>query len=447
MLRTAAMLLVAVLATARVGWAQLASVDSIDRELLRKAEAGQFSGSVLIAKGGRILLNKGYGLAAYPGGAANTRATRFRIGSLTKQFTAAAILELRDDGRLSLDDPVCRYVQPCPQTWAEIKLSHLLSHTSGLSSYSVLPKYNDIKAQPISTAELLALIQTLPVQFPPGSAFEYGDSGYAVLGAVIEQVSGISYAAFLQAKILDPLEMAETAFANLPTSSASAQGYLSTADGLHPAPVVDASAAFSSGGMYSTTPDLLRWARALLHKRILSDRSRREMFTPGLEDFGYGWIVPKNASPVTYLHFGALAGFESAIFVLPDLRVIAIVLSNVEGIDAQSLAANSAITGAYAEYEGDYTLPELKKTLHVFQKTGTLRAQTTRGPMLSLEYVSGDEFVALRGTESEVRIAFSRDDSGQVVGVQAEQFGKRFSGTRRPAPGTSTSVTREAGRS
>jgi hypothetical protein len=133
--------------------------------------------------------------------------------------------------------------------------------------------------------------------------------------------------------------------------------------------------------------------------------------------------------------------------VLPDLRVAAIVLSNVEGLDVQSLAANGAITGAYAEYEGDYTLPELKKTLYVFQKAGTLRAQTTRGPLLSLEYVAGDEFVALRGTESEVRIAFSRDDSGQVVGVQAEQFGKRFSGTRRPAPGTSTDATREADRS
>jgi len=165
------------------------------------------------------------------------------------------------------------------------------------------------------------------------------------------------------------------------------------------------------------------------------------MFTPGLEDFGYGWIVPRQASPATYLHLGALAGFESAIFVLPELQATAIVLSNVEGIDVQSLAASSVITGAYAEYEGEYSLRDLRKTMRVFQKTGTLRAQTTRGPMLLLEYVSGDEFVALRGTESEVHIAFSRDDSGQIVGVQAEQFGKKFSGTRRPAPGTNTRMT------
>ncbi len=435
------MLVVAVLATARVCCAQLASIQSVDRELQRKAEAGQFSGSVLIAKGGRILLDKGYGRAVYPGGAANTGATRFRIGSLTKQFTAAAILKLRDEGRLSLDDSVCRYLQPCPDTWSKIQLSHLLNHTSGIQSYTQIAKYDEIKARPLSTASLLRLIQSLPVQFAPGSAFDYGDSGYAILGAVIEQVSESSYPEFLRAKILDPLGMTDSACADLPGSGASAQGYLSAADGLHPAPVVDASVVFSSGGMYSTTGDLLRWTRALMDGRVLSERSRHEMLTAGLEDFGYGWIVPKNTTLVTYLHLGELAGFESAIFVLPDLHVTAIVLSNVEGTDVQSLAANNAITGAYAEYEGDYALPELKKTLRVFLKEGTLRAQTTRGPTLSLDYVSADKFVALRATESEVRIEFSRDEAGQVIGVQAEQFGKRFSGTRKPAPGASAGVT------
>ncbi len=440
MLRTNRVLVAAIFATARICSAQLASIESIDRDLQRKANAREFSGSVLIAKGGRVLLNKGYGRARYPAGATNTGATRFRIGSLTKQFTAAAILELRDEGRLSLDDAVCRYVQPCPETWAEIKLSHLLSHTSGIPSYTAQSKYDDIKARPLSTAELLALIVALPVRFAPGSAFDYSDSGYAILGAVIERVSGSSYPEFLKARILDPLEMTDSACANLPESGSSAQGYLSVTDEPRRAPAVDARAAFSSGGMYSTTRDLLRWARALMNGRILSNRSRQEMFTGGLEDFGFGWIVPKNTSPATYLHFGELAGFESAIFVLPDRRVIAIFLSNVEGTDVQSLAASSAIAGAYAEYEGDYELPELKKTLHVFIKGGTLSAQTGRGPRLTLDDVSDDEFVALRGTDSEVHIWFSRDDSGAVVGVQAEQFGKRFTGTRKPAPGSSVNA-------
>ncbi len=439
MLRTAVMLLAAMLASMRVCGAQLPSIESIDRDLQRKGDAGQFSGSVLIAKGGRVLLNKGYGRATYPAGATNTGATRFRIGSLTKQFTAAAILELRDEGTLSLDDLVCRYVEPCPEAWGMVKLSHLLSHTSGIPSYTAIPEYNDIKAHAVTTAELLALVQPLPLRFAPGSAFDYGDSGYAILGAVIERVSGRPYPEFLKAKILDPLEMADSACADLPASSASAQGYLSAADGLRPAPAVDASAAFSSGGMYSTTRDLLRWARGLMNGRVLSQRSRQEMFASGLEDFGFGWIVPKNTTPVTYLHLGALAGFESAIFVFPDLRVTAIVRSNVEGTDVQPVAADGAIAGAYAEYEGGYALPDLKKTLQVFVKGGTLRAQIARGPALTLEYVSGDAFVALRGTESEIHLEFSRDDSGQVVGVQAEQFGKRFSGTRQPMPGTTAS--------
>jgi CubicO group peptidase (beta-lactamase class C family) len=441
MARAVWIFLATILATARVCSAQLASIGSIDRELQRKAEAGQFSGAVLIANGGRVLLNRGYGRASYPAGAPNTGATRFRIGSLTKQFTAAAILELRDEGKLSLDDDVCRYLQPCPETWARIKLSHLLSHTSGIPSYTAQAGYGNIKAHPISTSELLARIQRLPLRFAPGLEFDYGDSGYAILGAVIERVSGVSYPEFLKARILDPLEMTDSACANLPESGANAQGYLSLAGELRPAPAVDASAVFSSGGMYSTTRDLLRWARALIDGRILSERSRQEMFAPGLEDFGYGWIVPKNASPATYLHFGELAGFESAIFVLPGRRVIAIALSNVEGTDVQSLAASNAIAGAYAEYEGEYALPELNKTLHVFIKGGTLSAQTGRAPALMLDYVCGDEFVALRGTESEVRIWFSRDDTGAVIGVQAEQFGKRFTGTRKPTPGSSADAT------
>jgi CubicO group peptidase (beta-lactamase class C family) len=437
MLRALVLLLAAIVATTGICSAQLASIDSIDRELQRKADAGQFSGSVLIAKGGRVLLNKGYGRATYPAGTPNSGATRFRIGSLTKQFTASSILELRDQGQLSLDDAVCRYVQPCPETWSMVRLSHLLSHTSGIPSYTALPEYNDIKVHAVTTAALLGLIESLPLQFSPGSTFDYGDSGYAILGAVIERVSGLPYPTFLRAKILDPLDMADTGCAQLAASSTSAQGYLAAADGLRPAPAVDASAAFSSGGMYSTTRDLLRWARGLMDGRVLSERSRQEMFASGLEDFGFGWIVPKHATPVTYLHFGEFAGFESAIFVLPDLRVAAIVLSNVEGTDVQTVVADGAIAGAYAEYEGRYALPDLKKTLHVFVKGATLRAQIARGPALTLDYVSGDAFVALRGTESVVQLEFSRDDSGQVVGVQAEQFGRRFSGTREPLPGTS----------
>ena len=428
--------LVALLMGARVCCAQLASIQSIDQELQRQSQAGGFSGAVLIAKGDRILLDRAYANAAYPVGAANSGRTRFRIGSLTKQFTAAVILKLREEGKLSLDDPVCRYLQPCPDSWEHIKLSHLLSHTSGIASYTALPSYGEIKAHPLSTAGLIDLIESLPVPFAPGSKFDYSDSGYAILGAVIERAAGRSYSEVLKVEILDPLGMNDTGYGNPPISADGAVGYSKAPDGLHAVPVVDASVAFSSAGMYSTTQDLLRWVRALMADRVLSAQSRREMFTAGREDFGYGWIVPRNTSPVTYLHLGETDGFESAIFVLPDLGVTSIVLSNVEGTDVQPIAAHDAIAGAYAEYEGEYSLPELKKILRVFLKGATLTAQTGRGPTLPLDYVSGDAFVALRGTESEVRIEFKRDEAGQIAGVEAQQFGNRFSGTRRPAPGT-----------
>ena len=435
MLRNLALLFaVALLGTARVCSAQFSAVESIDRDLQRNATTEQFSGAILIAKGGRVLLDKGYGRTIYPSGGVNTGETRFRIGSLTKQFTAAAILQLRDEGKLSLDDSVCSYVQPCPAGWSAITLFHLLSHTSGIPSYTAQPGYANIRARPVTPAQLLALIEPLPLGFVPGSAFEYGDSGYLVLGVIIEKVSGNSYAGFLKTRILEPLGMSATGCTNLSPSDVNAQGYLPGSGGLSPASAVDASAAFSSAGMYSSTRDLSRWARALMSDRILSNLSRKEMFTPGLEDFGFGWIVPKSR-PVTYLHLGELAGFESAIFVLPQLGVVAVVLSNIEGMDIQPLAADGAIAGAYAEYEGDYALSELKKTLRVFVKGGALKAQTGRGSPLVLDYVSGDSFVALHGTESEVRIDFTRNDAGEVVGVRAEQFGKRFSGTRNAVAG------------
>jgi hypothetical protein len=139
------------------------------------------------------------------------------------------------------------------------------------------------------------------------------------------------------------------------------------------------------------------------------------VFLPGPADFGYGWIIA-NVWPRTCLHLGQIAGFESAIFVLPDLGVTSVVLSNVEGTETDAIAAKNAVTGAYAEYEGECALSDRKATLRVFIKGKTLTAQVSRRAALPLDYVSGDVFVSLRDTPSELHVSFERDASGQMMG-------------------------------
>ena len=149
-----------------------------------------FSGSVLVARGDKVLLSKGYGLADADGGTANGPTTRFRIGSITKQFTGAAILLLQQQGRLTVRDPVCRYLATCPDAWNPITLHHLLTHTSGLPNVTDLAQFQSARGRPTTPAQQLDWVGDLPLEFPPGSTFRYSNTGYLALGLVIEKVSG-----------------------------------------------------------------------------------------------------------------------------------------------------------------------------------------------------------------------------------------------------------------
>ncbi len=311
--------------------AQSALEQRID-DLIEPLVAGHtFSGSILVAREGRVLLANGYGLADREGGVPNTPATKFRIGSLTKAFTAAAVLLLQEEGKLDDDDPLARFIPDYPEG-DRITLRHLLSHTSGIPNFTALPEYAEYSIHPATLPGTIALFRDLPLEFEPGSRFRYSNSNYIVLSYVIEQVTGSTYEEFLRQRIFEPLGMNDTGYDhNDPALPGMARGYDFDAEAgkLREASYIDMTVPGGAGGLYSTVRDLLIWHQALSDDRLLTPASRALIFTPVRSGYGYGWgIQTAFADRLTISHQGGINGFLSAIWRFPDEDLVIVALSN-----------------------------------------------------------------------------------------------------------------------
>lgn len=292
-----------------------------------------FSGTVLVARGDQVLLTKGYGLADAASGTANGPATRFRIGSITKQLTAAAILLLQQQGRLTVKDPVCRFLPTCPHAWQPITIHHALTHTSGLPNATDLPQIWDARDRPITPAQQLRIVGKLPLEFAPGSDFQYSNTGYLALGLVIEKVSGTSYEDFMQTAILKPLGMADSGYDT--GDDGVAVGYTTGTTLAFPISMVVPHAAVA---LYSTAPDLLRWQLSLLAGRLLDASGTAAMTTPAIDTtdepgLGYSYgIFIRVDSPArrTLVHEGGIDGFLSRLSHDTSTGITVVVLTNHE---------------------------------------------------------------------------------------------------------------------
>jgi CubicO group peptidase (beta-lactamase class C family) len=319
-----------------------------------------FRGSVLIARHGRIILSKGYDWADVAHRVPNTPHSRFRIGSITKQFTALAILQLQDQGRLHVHDHLASYLSPCPAAWRPITLHQLLTHTSGIPDYTTFPSFPSLMTRTLTPEQLIAVFRDKPLAFPPGSRWRYSNSGYVLLGAIVERVTGLSYAAFLQQHIVTPLHLTNTGYdANHSALPGHATGY---ATWERPAAYIDLSVAFANGCLYSTTEDLYRWDRALRsgHPALVSARALRQMFTPYAPTdpadpqavaYGYGWFIGYEGAHREIEHTGDINGFISANQLYPDDDLTIIYLSNLEtdrGLRGPTLALAGIVLG-YAD--------------------------------------------------------------------------------------------------
>lgn len=304
----------------------------------------EWSGTILVAQKGEVLISQGYGLADQENDVPNTSQTKFAIGSMTKAFTAMAIMMLQEKGQLTVQDLICKYISDCPAAWKPITLHHLLTHTSGIHNYNAgdLPELDNITlCQEFTLEEAMAILKALPQDFAPGSQFSYSNTGYYLLGSVIEKVSGDSYETFIQKNVLQVLGMSETGYDRLSTivtNRASGYDFDQIQGHYVNAPGYDVSQRYAAGGLYSTVGDLYKWDQALYTDRLVSKETLATIFTsmvtiPDIGGYGYGWVISQQSGHRVIWHGGDFAGFISQITRYPDDQVAIIVLTNVHNED------------------------------------------------------------------------------------------------------------------
>ena len=316
-------------------------VAQIDALLSKYHEIGQFNGSALVAENGQVIFKKGYGHANMEWDIPNAPDTKFRIGSVTKQFTAVLILQLMEEGKISLDGTITDYLPDYPKAQGDkVTIHHLLTHTSGIPSYTGLPGFmRDKTRDPYEPDAMLELFSGMDLEFEPGAEWRYNNSGYFLLGAVIEAVTGQPYHDVLHERILDPLGLDDTGYEhNDDVIDRRADGYARTPGGFERARYLDTTIPYAAGMMYSTVEDLFKWDQALHTDGIFqSEETKTKMFTPYMNNYGYGWIIQDMSIGDTgkttkaIRHGGGIFGFSANFVRLVDDRHVIVILDNTEG--------------------------------------------------------------------------------------------------------------------
>jgi len=296
----------------------------------RLVKADQFSGTVLVARDGVPVFRKAYGFANREWKIPNVAEAKFRVGSITKQFTATAILQLAEAGKLSIDDPISKYYSEAPATWNAITIRHLLTHTSGIPSYTGIPHFFDSDARLDRKPEdIIKLTRDKPLEFAPGSKFSYDNSGYIILGYIVEKLSGEPYADYIQHHIFDALGMKSSGYDVSETIIPDrAAGYDWNKTLFVNAPYLSMTEPFSAGSLYSTVDDMLIWDRALDAGKPLSAASLQAMFTDYGHGYGFGWFIDKQFGHEHIYHSGGINGFVSRFDRYPGDKLTIVVLSN-----------------------------------------------------------------------------------------------------------------------
>ena len=323
------------------------SRDNVAEAMDRFVSSRDFTGVVLVARQGHVIFEKAYGMANREHDVPNKLDSKFRIGSMTKQFTAMAIMILAERGKLRLSDPLCKYIENCPRAWASITVRHLLNHTSGIPAFTDFSDNEQYDPLPMTPLQTIARFRDKPLEFVPGERFSYDDSGYLLLGYIIERASGERYEDFLRKNIYEPLGMLDSGYDHPRIILKNrASGYARVNGELQNAKLIEMDTPFGGGSMYSTVGDLLRWDQALYTDKLVSQKSLEQMFTPftgpypvvrvweqGLYSrhrYGYGWFITNWFGRDLVWHGGVINGFCSAILRYPEDRTLVIVLENME---------------------------------------------------------------------------------------------------------------------
>lgn len=407
-----------------------------------------FMGSVLVARGNEVLLDKGYGSANLEWNIPNSPTAKFRLGSLTKQFTAAAILLLEERGKLKTGDLVKTLMPDAPAAWDKITIYNLLTHTSGIPNFTGFPDYASQEPFPTTPEKLVARFRNKPLDFQPGEKWSYSNSGYVLLGYLLEKASGESYEKFLRENIFDPLGMKDSGVdSNSAIILRRVAGYTPSKDGPQNAGFINMTVPFSAGALYSTTEDLLRWEQGLFGGKLLSAASLAKMTTPFKDDYACGLFVRTVNGHKVINHGGGIEGFNTSLVYYPDDKVTVVVLANLNGNAPEAIAMRlgAVMHGEKVELPSERKEITLAPTV-LGQYVGTYQLAPKIDMMITvadgqlISQVSGQNKVPLFA-ESETKffpkvidaeIEFVKDNKGAVTHLILRQGAAEINAPRKP---------------
>jgi CubicO group peptidase (beta-lactamase class C family) len=404
---------------------------------------GYLNGSVLVAYEGKVLFSKGYGMANFEHMVANTPQTVFRIGSITKQFTAAAILLLQELDLVQINDPISNCLPDYPNG-EKITIHHLLTHTSGIPSFTSFIDYKKIMKHPLTLEEGVSKFKDLPLVFEPGEKYEYSNSGYLLLSYIIEKIANKSFESYLDESILNALGMKQTGHDNIKKILKNrASGYEVWGEVIN-AEFIDMSVPSGAGAMYSTTEDLFIWDQALHSDQLISHHSYASMITPYKDNYGYGLVMYEeeinNVKRKVIGHGGGINGFlsESRRYINEGLTVI--VLSNMITTQVGSIA-NSLARIALNE---DIALPEAYTTidmdLHQYESfVGDYQKNDESDTKFTVYIQNGKLYITDESRfkfeicpysqQGKATSFFSKEVQGKVTFIDKEMSVESFGGT------------------
>ena len=308
--------------------------EKIDSIFLNAHLQSTFCGRALVVKNDAVIYNGGYGYANEEWKVEHTYETKFKIGSCTKQFTAALVMLLAEEDKICLDSNICTYIPDYPKSNGhKITIHHLLSHSSGIPDYFFLPQVQSLIYKENKPSEFVKTFWDLPLEFEPGSSAKYSNSGYFILGYIVENITGKTYSEVLQEKIFKPLKMNNTGVDNQhEIFSNKAFGYISVNQQLLVAPYLNSSGAYAAGAIYSSCEDLSKWCQSLLDETLLSPESISKMTSLHNARYGYGFGVLNlninGESSKIFGHEGEIFGYRSLIHMIPGDNTYIIILDN-----------------------------------------------------------------------------------------------------------------------
>ncbi|MBC9934425.1 serine hydrolase domain-containing protein [Chitinophaga qingshengii] len=406
----------------------------IDSLISAYVNLNKFNGVALVAYRGKIIFEKGYGWKDFADKSLNNANTIFQIGSITKEFTAAVILKLIAQKKLGLEDKLSKFYPDFPKG-DSISIKNLLTHTSGIPDYTHRPDFEKISVIPTNEENMLAQLKQQPLEFSPGERFKYSNSGYVLLGYIIEKVTHQHYERVVREMLLSPLKMENTGFDYKGLKSANkSQGYtVFSVLEKKVCPVIDSSEFFAAGAMYSTVGDLYKWHQGWQQGLVVTEELVKAAYTPFKGTYGYGWDMDSVYNKQVVGHSGAMFGFRAKMVRIPSDDLFIILLNNRS--DDPYLAAISKGISAIV-YQQPYVLPVpaarlSRKELKIY--TGRYEFSSTdfadillvdghlmgRSPRRTLELIARekDHFWVMEREGEEGEITFGRNGKGEVIEI------------------------------